>query len=117
MSRSRRVAVALMSVLLTTALASVAEAAVIRGSTADGGRWRPRSVTIDRGDRVVWRAVLGDHNVMSYRGNWDFNRDLPEGTRVSKRFRHRGTFRFYCSIHGNVLNGDCSGMCGRVVVG
>ena len=117
MSRSSPVALALLAVVFVTALAGSAQAVVIRGSLADGGRWRPARVSIDRGDRVVWRAVDGDHNVRAYRGNWSYFRDLPEGERVRKRFRSRGTFRFVCTIHGNVADGTCSGMCGRVVVG
>ena len=117
MSRSRPLALALLAVVFVTALAGSAQAVVIRGSLADGGRWRPARVRIDRGDRVVWRAVEGDHNVRAYGGNWSYVRDLPEGERVGKTFRARGRFKFFCSIHGDVVGGDCSGMCGRVRVG
>jgi plastocyanin len=35
---------------------------------------------------------------------------------VSRRFRRTGTYRFFCSIHGNASGGTCTGMCGRVRV-
>jgi plastocyanin len=103
---------------LVVLMAEAADAtARIRGVLDDGGRWRPRRVRIDRGERVVWRAVDGDHNVIAYGGNWTFSRDLPEGERVRRRFSERGRFRFYCSIHGSVIGGVCDGMCGRIRVG
>jgi plastocyanin len=110
----RRAATLIVALVLVPSLAETADAIVIRGRSST---WRPARVEIDRGERVVWRAVFGSHNVMSYGSNWNFVRDLPEGTRVGKRFRSRGRFRFYCSIHGNLAGGTCSGMCGRVVVG
>jgi plastocyanin len=104
--------------LLVATLAEPAQAVVrIRGVSDYGGRWRPRRAEAARGERVVWRAVSGDHDVLAYGGNWTFFRDLPQGTSVSRRFRSRGTYRFYCSIHGTVVGGVCDGMCGRVVVG
>jgi plastocyanin len=110
----RRAAALLVALVLVPILAAAADAVVVRGRTSS---WRPSSVSINRGERVVWRAVDGNHNVRSYGSNWNYARDLPEGTRVSKRFRSRGTFRFVCTIHGSVSGGTCSGMCGRVVVG
>ena len=117
MSRSRSIILALLAVVFVTALAGSAQAVVIRGSLADGGRWRPARVGIDRGDRVVWRAVEGNHNVRAYGGNWRYTRDLPEGERVRKTFRSGGRFKFFCAFHGVVSGVTCSGMCGRVVVG
>lgn len=110
----RRAATLIVALVLVPSLAEAADAVVVRGRSSS---WRPTSVSIARGERVVWRAVDGNHNVMSYGGNWSYARDLPEGERVRKRFRSRGTFRFVCTIHGSVSSGDCSGMCGRVVVG
>lgn len=103
----------LLAVCLTIVAATPAAAVTIRGS---GTRWRPARVDIDRGDRVRWRAVSGNHTVRAYGGNWTFRERLDQGETVSRRFRQRGTYRFYCSIHGNVSGGTCSGMCGRVRV-
>ena len=115
MHRTRRLAAPLLvALVLVPTLAEAADAVVVRGRSSS---WRPARVEIARGDRVVWRAVDGNHNVTSYGGNWSYARDLPEGTRVGKRFRSRGTFRFVCTFHGSVSGGTCDGMCGRVIVG
>ena len=85
--------------MLTVGAAAPVAAVTIRG---DGTRWRPSSVDIARGDRVRWRAVLGNHNVRAYGGNWTYFRAINQGESVARRFRTRGTFRFFCSIHGDV---------------
>jgi plastocyanin len=113
MTSRRTVATVALVALLTIAAVAPATAVTIRGS---GTRWRPSSVDINRGDRVLWRAVSGSHTVRAYGGNWTYSRSLSEGASVSRRFRQRGTFRFFCSIHGNVAGGACTGMCGRVLV-
>jgi len=35
---------------------------------------------------------------------------------VTRTFNKRGTFRYYCTIHGSVSNGVCDGMCGAIRV-
>jgi len=62
------------------------------------------------------RAVDGGHNIKSRSANWSYLRTLPAGTTRTRTFNRRGTFRYFCTIHGNVANGVCSGMCGRIVV-
>jgi len=111
---NRRV-VATVAIAGGLALASVAPAGAvtIRGS---GTRWRPASLDIDRGDRVRWRATSGNHTVRAYGGGWTFSERISQGESVARRFRQRGTYRFFCSIHGNVSGGNCTGMCGRVRV-
>lgn len=117
MFRSRLVTLVLAASVALTTLAGAAQAVVVRGSLADGGLWRPARPSIDRGDRVVWRAVEGDHNVRAYGRNWSFFRDLQQGDRARKTFRSTGRFKFYCTIHGVVSGRTCDGMCGRVIVG
>jgi plastocyanin len=100
--------------VLVLGLAAPAEAAtVIRGS---GVSWSPATLRVDRGTLVRWKGVSGTHHVRAYGGNWSFDRALPAGTRVKRRFNATGTFRYYCTIHGTVSGGQCSGMCGRVIV-
>jgi plastocyanin len=113
MSTKRVVVAIAVAAGLTIGAVAPAAAVTIRGS---GSRWRPSSVDIARGDRVRWRAVSGDHTVRAYGGNWSYSKRINEGESVSRRFRQRGTYRFFCSIHGNVSGGNCSGMCGRVLV-
>jgi len=78
--------------------------------------WSPAVRTIAPGTTIRWRAVNGGHNIKSRGANWSFFRTLPAGTTRTRTFNQRGTFRFFCTIHGNVVNGVCSGMCGRIVV-
>ena len=73
----------------------------------DGNAFRPRSITISRGDRVRWVNRAGvTHTTTSNRGLW--NETLQPGERFSRRFRRAGTFRYQCTIH--------SGMTGTIVV-
>lgn len=78
--------------------------------------WSPSVRTIAPGTTIRWRAVDGNHNVKSRGTNWSFFRNLPLGSSVTRTFNRRGTFRYFCTIHGSVTNGVCSGMCGRIVV-
>jgi len=78
--------------------------------------WSPTVRTIAPGTTVRWRAIDGSHNVRSRGTNWSFFRNLPLGTSVTRTFNRRGTFKYYCSIHGSLIDGVCSGMCGRIVV-
>jgi plastocyanin len=113
--RARRGSIALaIAASLILTLAGTAQAApVIRGV---GTSWSPVKLRVDKGTVVRWRGVSNFHHIRAYGGNWSFSRDLAVGTTVRHRFRHRGTFRFYCTIHGSVSGGVCSGMCGRVRV-
>jgi plastocyanin len=78
--------------------------------------WSPKARDISRGTSVRWRAVDGSHNVKSRGANWSYFRSLPNGSSVTRTFNRRGTFRYFCTIHGSVSNGVCTGMCGRIVV-
>lgn len=118
--RSRTAALAAALTLAASAALTVfavppASAAVtVRGV---GVQWSPATTTIMKGGAVKWRATSGTHRVKAYGGNWTYLRNLPQGTSTAARtFNHRGTFRFYCTIHGHVTGGVCSGMCGKIVV-
>jgi len=113
MTTRRIVVTVALAAGLAIGVVAPAAAVTVRGS---GTRWRPSSVDIRRGDVVRWRAVSGRHTVRAYGGNWTFSKRINQGETVKKRFRQRGTYRFFCSIHGNVAGGSCTGMCGRVRV-
>jgi plastocyanin len=90
----------------------------VRGVTDNGGRWRPRSISIPVGSKVVWKMVEGSHNVTATSNNWNKSTNLlGPGSRTSFTFRRGGTYRYRCTFHSTFSNGNCSGMCGRVVVG
>lgn len=93
-------------------------AVLVRGVRASGSFvWKPKTVRIEKGTVVKWRAVNGTHTVTAIGDKWTYDKDLPQGTTVKRTFRKLGTFRFYCTIHGDLSGGVCSGMCGKVVVG
>jgi plastocyanin len=111
----RRPMLVLALVLSVLSIATPAHAGpLIRGS---GVRWTPARVVVDRGTTVRWKAVGGTHHLRAFGGNWTFDRALPAGTTVRRRFGKTGTFRFYCTIHATISQGRCTGMCGRVRVG
>jgi len=93
----------------TPALAFV----VVNGT---GTHWSPSSVTIAHGVSIHWHAKLGNHILKAYGGNWSFFHTLNQGATVSRTFFTRGIFHFYCTIHGRLVNGVCSGMCGKIIV-
>jgi plastocyanin len=109
------------AVALVTALAAAPAASgatVIRGvSTSNGFRWRPKITDVARGTKVVWKSVDSSHTVTSYGGGWSKNTTISQGERTSFTFNSTGVFKFYCRFHGQVNNGKCTGMCGKVVVG
>lgn len=78
--------------------------------------WSPTTVAISTGDAIKWKSVVGTHSVTAYGGNWRFNHDMLAGQSVHRIFRQTGTFRFRCTFHSTLTNGQCSGMCGKVVV-
>lgn len=79
--------------------------------------WDPRRVRAAPGTRVTWDNPTGvSHDVRSYGGNWRLNRELSPGESVSRRFRRRGVYRYYCTLHGALSGGECFGMCGVVRV-
>ena len=116
-ARSIRVAVASVAVAVlalgSTGTAQAAVAATIRGS---GTTWNPTHVTINAGQTVKWKATSGNHTIHSYGSNWSFSRTLNSGTSRTRTFNSTGTFKFYCTIHGSVSGGTCTGMCGKVRV-
>jgi plastocyanin len=94
----------------------VSAAAVVRGI---GTHWSPITTHILRGGSVRWSAVSNTHQVKAFGGNWTFQSRLlhPGQSTRARTFNAQGTFKFYCTIHGSVVNGVCHGMCGRLIVG
>jgi plastocyanin len=115
----RGVAALALAVGLTLGTSGAADAVTVgvRG-IFNGSRfvWSPKVREITPGTTIRWRAVDGSHNVKSRGSNWSYFRNLPSGTSVARTFNRRGTFRYFCTIHGSVSNGVCTGMCGRIVV-
>jgi len=74
----------------------------------EGYAYRPATITMRRGDRVVWTdRGRASHTVSFQRGPGDLG-DVDPGERLSARFPDPGRFRFACAYH--------PGMRGRVIV-
>lgn len=68
----------------------------------------PKTVTIEEGDKVVWKNKAGQHTVTFNNGRFD--KSISGDDRVSRKFTQSGTFRYYCRPH------KALGMKGKVVV-
>jgi plastocyanin len=76
----------------------------------------PKSVSVTKGTRVVWKSACASHTVTSYSKNWSKNVVLAQGQTTARTFKARGVFKFRCRFHSTLSNGVCSGMCGKVAV-
>jgi len=100
-------------ILLTTtmvALGLVVGYASGSGRTvkADNFDFEPKTATIEQGERVTWKNVEGTHTVTLKNGTFD--KAISGDEKVSRKFQHSGTFRYYCRFHKD------QGMRGKVVV-
>ena len=102
-------------VLLTAAMTTLA-LGIAAGHASGGGTtvkavnfaFKAKTVTVQKGSRVTWKNVHGKHTVTFNNGSFD--KVISGDERVSKRFRHRGTFRYVCRFHTE------QGMRGKVIV-
>lgn len=95
---------------------------VVKAQGSPGNfHWQPTTKQISKGDKVVWKNRTDyQHTVSAYKGSWKKNTAVPAGGKTAKRFRKKGVFYFRCLVTGHSsLDGDgnCTGMCGKIVVG
>ena len=77
----------------------------------------PANLTITAGQTVTWKNSSGyAHTVTSATGSAEvFDGNLSNGGAVSHMFPNKGTFEYYCKIHG--ANGaPPTGMSGTITV-
>lgn len=85
---------------------------------ATDNQFRPARVTVSLGERVIWRNTGNNpHTVTAYGRNWRKDSLISPGERTSRTFNQAGRYRYLCTIHGDIVDGQCEGMCGRVTVG
>jgi plastocyanin len=106
-SRMRRVGGVTLAATLVLGV-GVAQAG---GGTVNASNYsfKPKTITIHKGQTVTWKRVNGRHTVTFVKGSYDktLNKSHPKRTRT---FRRVGTFRYYCRFHRAL------GMRGKVVV-
>jgi plastocyanin len=114
LARFRRLAVG--AAVVASVLGQVAPAQAAITVKARCNFFSPKSVTVSRGAKIVWKAVCGTHTVTSYSSNWSKDTVLSQGQTTSRTFKSRGTFRYHCRFHSTLSNGRCAGMCGSIKV-
>lgn len=87
---------------------------LVKGVLTDNGyRWRPKTVSVATGTKVVWKAVNGSHTVNAYRGLWSKNTTIVQGSATSFTFRQAGTYRCRCTFHSTLRAACAAGCAGR----
>lgn len=71
--------------------------------------FKPHKIVIQKGQKVTWKRRAGRHTVTFKKGSFDKVLS-SHNRRVSRKFHHRGTFRYFCRFHRSL------GMTGKVVV-
>ena len=113
-------AVLAVALMLTVAASSGGSSSAPRASatksvSVEDDFFSPKTRSIARGDKVVWRwKGFNDHNVRFRSAPSGAKRPKGSTTKSSGRFARtfsrRGTYRYVCTIH------EDSGMKGRVAV-
>jgi plastocyanin len=124
-SRIRTPIAFIVAAAMTVALAGTANASPIgKAPTVITGAWSynadwywsPATTRISAGDHIKWVAGIGAHVIVAYGHRWHYFHRLPRGSSVTHPFPTAGTYRFRCQIHSHIVDGDCWGMCGKIVV-
>jgi plastocyanin len=66
-------------------------------------RFRPVTVEVSVGTKVRWVNVGEDRHSTKSRDNLWESELLDPGERFTRRFRRRGTFRYFCTIHPEMV--------------
>jgi plastocyanin len=116
-SSARRpfLALALASGLVLSFAGAASAREIVR---ATDNQFRPARVAVSVGEKVIWRNTGNNpHTVTAYGRNWRKDSFIGPGDRTSRIFDRAGRYRYLCTIHGDVVDRQCVGMCGRVTVG
>jgi plastocyanin len=76
--------------------------------TIKGFQFKPGTINISRGDRVIWVNRDRAPHTATRGGSFDTGK-IRSGRAVAVKFNSRGTYRYICSLHPD--------MTGKVVVG
>lgn len=97
------VGLALATIPLAASTAGVAGATATKTITLENIRYSPANVTIRKGTKVrwVWRDGSIRHDVRFQNGGFKASRLQSSGSHTLT-FRRAGTYRFFCSVHGEM---------------
>ena len=102
-----------------TATAGISLGAPVRIRATAGNEWSPDFQHVVPGTRVVWvnpERLDRTHHLRAYGRGWTKDEVLSPGERTGKRFRREGVYKYRCSRHSHLQDGQCHGMCGVVHV-
>lgn len=105
--RFRLARLVLATLLLGATVATVAPpaSADIRAVAIKDNFYKPAKITIPKGTKVKW-TNRGDntHTVSKKGGGWSSG-FLTPGETFSKVFKIKGTIKYFCKVHPNVMLG------------
>jgi plastocyanin len=111
-------AAAIVGVLATVLLLFLASASASSAPSANASRsvtvtikgfkFKPGTINVSRGDRVIWVNRDRASHTATRGGSFDTGK-IRSGRAVAVKFNSRGTYRYICSLHPD--------MTGKVVVG
>jgi plastocyanin len=112
-TRRFRIITAVLSLSLL-ASPSLGASHVVR---ANGDEWQPEVRKIVKGDLVRWTNPTNkNHDVRSIGNKWNYYELLSPDETAKKRFKSVGRYRYRCTLHSAMVDGQCQGMCGLIVV-
>ena len=83
-----------------------AHAAATKKIRVDDFFFRPKRTAVRHGTVVVWRFRGSErHNVKVTRGPVKFKSHTMRSGTFKKRLRRRGTYRYVCTIHPDLMRG------------
>lgn len=116
---TRRLGVTVAAAVAVVGLAapSLGDTTRIKAVKRDGKFvWSKDFISITKGDKVVWKnPTRRKHTVTFYEGAAK-NTTIGPGERTSKKFKSRGATYYRCTLHSEMNDGQCTGMCGHVHV-
>ncbi len=82
-------------------------------------QFSPAEARVTVGGNVTWEWAASNHSVTSVLNPTFQSAPVSNAgfTHGPLTFQTAGTYRYICSVHGSVANGQTSGMAGSVVVG
>jgi plastocyanin len=101
----RKLAAAAAAASIGVAVAVVpAQAGSSKTVAVKNNSFSPTSVSIKKGDKVVWKWTQGGvpHNVTPANGNPGSTTSSKKGFTFTKTFAKAGTFKYVCTIHSNM---------------